>query len=174
MQKVLDATATVAQRTGDTAARRGDVMVLLGYSKQNLSAFKSYLSKLKQAHLITYTSETMSLTNLGREHAQEMPTESAQERLSKARDTVKGAKAKVLFDFLVDGGAHMREDCAKHLGYEGTKVNAFKILLSNVTKKGVGVVEYCQNEEGIDCLRLADWAFGTSGRPPISSSRQEL
>ena len=163
-QKILDAAAVVLDRYGDEeGAPRNQVMAFAGYTQQNKSAVASYLSGLKKRGFVTYDKDTVFLTPLGHDQAQEIDVNASnEEQISKSRDLLEGQKAKLLFDFLVDGSPRTREECAHHLDYAGPKVSAFCSLISKATKKGV--MEYCKDENGNNCVRLADMVF-PFGRP---------
>ena len=70
LQKILDASAAVLARNGGNEASQTYVMMLAGYTEIYASEFQTNLSRLHEKGLITYSNESILLTELGHLHAQ--------------------------------------------------------------------------------------------------------
>jgi hypothetical protein len=166
-QKIINAVAFLC-KNGETtgwSAPRGRVKQLSGYSPKN-TGFVVALSGLKnKKKCITYDSETITLTEYGVKLAEfdaTMQESSNDEYLAKIRGTLKGKKAKLIFDVLKDGKVHTRNEVALEIGYDTHKCSGFTVAISQLSSNKY--MEYCTSNNGEPALRLTDLVF-PCGRP---------
>ena len=149
-----------------------------GYSCITGKAVREALKDLKNEKVFERTKNGLTLTEEGikllpKADESNLPTdEGAQEKMleqiSKSGKSKCGAftneeKTKAVFEVLLDGKAHSREELAEAAGYKRIDIKAFRNLINQMTD--LGCLE--KNEE--KQLQLTDSAWPVGGRPSIFS-----
>jgi hypothetical protein len=109
---------------------------------------------------LTYTSDAITLTDVGRPLAEAVEIVATKEaRLAQARGRLTGTKSKLLFDFLVQGGAatRTRAEAATALGYPSAKAGGLAVAMSQLAS--MDMMDYRLDEDGNPALRLMDALF---------------
>lgn len=166
-QKIVNLVAALSSQDSNNKAPRKQVMTMSGYPPKN-TGFKIALSTLKtKKQCLTYDSETIVLTNLGRSVAEpvEVVLPSNEDNMAKLRDSLKGNKAKMIFDALIDGRVHSREAIAIAVGYDEANCSGFRVAISQLASKDL--MKYCEDNNGEPGLQLTDLVF-PFGRPDAS------
>lgn len=121
-------------------------------------SFANTIASLKiKENLVMYDKDSIWLTDEGKDYVGEeafAAPQSNDDMHNRVRETLKGGKAKKIFDFMLDGKWHSRAEIADHLGDDPTKKgfqNAIGSLSKHVEKKGKS-------------CRLLDYLF-PAGRP---------
>lgn len=154
---------------GITSPPRLQVALFSGYANVKSKSFANALSKLSKTQgLIEYPdSKTVRLTQAGIVKAGSVtpPTSNAQVH-EKIKNLLKGAETKV-FNQLLDGRLHVREQVAADMGFSNVKSKSFANSLSKMSS--LGFLEYVK-EHGSkkNMVRLTDIAFPL-GRPQESA-----
>jgi hypothetical protein len=160
-QKILNATASLAAR-GIKKAPRRQVAAMCGFPKETKSYDNSLRLLRKTKGYIVVDKETITLTELGLEHAEPTePTESNSDILAQAKDKIKSKKSKQILDILADGRTHTRKEVGSIIDADPTK-KSFVNLLSPL--KTLNYIDYLQDDGGEQALRMEDSMF-PFGRP---------
>lgn len=111
----------------------------------------------KKENLVMYDKDSIWLTEEGKNYVGEeafAAPQSNDEMQDRVRETLKGGKPKKIFDFLLDGEWHTRDEIAEHLGDDPTK-KGFKNSIGSLSKHVEKKEKSC---------RLLDYLF-PAGRP---------
>lgn len=100
------------------------------------------ITKLRQKGLIEFDASTIRLTAKGVKSIDPelLKPPSPEDHLERIKETLKGKQVQ-LFEALLDGEIHNKDDIAQQLNYENRKVKAF-MNLTGALKKGKGLVIY--------------------------------
>lgn len=115
-QKILNVLATL-EAHGDKQPSRKKVASMCGIPDPGVSTFKNAVSQLKKhKKFINVDKDAMSLTELGRPHAEAVdPVSSNQELIDQTKEKL-SAKGKTIVDMLTNGSAKNRLDIAGKCG----------------------------------------------------------
>ena len=153
---------------GIKAPPRLQVALFSGYANVKSKGFANALSKLcKTQGLIEYPdSKSVRLTQAGITKAGSVTPPSSNEQVhEKIKNLLKGTETKI-FDELVDGLSHIREQVAADVGYSNVKSKSFANSLSKMSS--LGFLEYVKSDSKKNLIRLTDIAFPL-GRPVEAS-----
>lgn len=149
---------------GITSPPRLQVALFSGYANVRSKGFANALSKLSKTQgLLEYSdSKSVRLTQAGITKAGSvMPPSSNEQVHEKIKNLLKETETKI-FDQLVDGLSHIREQVAADVGYSNVRSKSFANSLSKMSS--LGFLEYVKGDSKKNLISLTDIAFPL-GRP---------
>lgn len=169
-QKILGALKELYE-LGITAPPRIQVALFSGHKSLKTKSFANALSKLaKSQGLIEYPdSKTVALTQAGIAKAGSVSPPTSNEQVHAKICALLGGTEVKIFNELVDGACHSREDVATSIGLTSIKTKSFANCLSKMSS--LGFLEYVKGDgKGSNGVRLTDIAFPL-GRPASTGAR---
>lgn len=172
-QKILTALKELFD-IGIMAPPRLQVALFAGYGNVKSKSFANALSKLSKSGFIEYPDKkTARLTQAGIAKTGSVTPPSSNEQVhEKIKNLLKGTETKI-FNELVDGRSHVREQVAATLGYSNVKSKSFANSLSKMSS--LGFLAYVKDETNSkkNLVQLTDIAFPL-GRPGVNSSTMSV
>ena len=158
--KVLNVAAAISVKLGTADVPRQQVVMLAGIKAK--STFANALTKLKNADFITFTSQSITVTEKGKDAADvdaanvSIPATNADLHDSIKEQYKLKAKQIALFDHLADGGTYNKKEVQAAL-----EINASSTWANLMTSlKKFGIVEYDRVT-----IKFTDDMFKVEGRP---------